>query len=206
MKKYLIIATIILFTILIASLGVTISQYKKLQEEYSIAAGNAKILLQDKTDLYHNIGVLQLTIDELKYSNDSILQKLNKARKELKVKDKDIKYLQYMASNIERKDSIIIQKDTVFVKDTHIDTLLTDKWYNLNLQLNYPNSIVVNPQFKSEQYVIIHANKETIKPPKKCKLARLFQKKHTVIRVEIKEENPYIKQTNNQFIKILNKK
>lgn len=206
MKKYLIIATIILFTILISSLGITISQYKKLQEEYSIAAGNAKILLQDKTDLYHNIGVLQLTIEELKYSNDSILQKLNKARKDLKVKDKDIKYLQYMASNIERKDSIIIQKDTVFVKDTHIDTLLTDKWYNLDLQLDYPNSIVVNPQFKSEQYVIIHANKETIKPPKKCRVARWFQKKHTVIRVEIKEENPYIKQTNNQFVKILNKK
>ena len=205
MKKYIIIASVILFTLLTASLGILIYQYKKLQEEYSIAAGNTKILLQDKTDLYHNIGMLQLTIDELKYSNDSILQKLNKVRKELNLKEKDIKYLQYMASNIEKKDSIIIKRDTIFVKDTHIDTLLQDKWYKLQLNLDYPNTIVVNPQFKSEQYVIVHSNKETIKPPKKCAVARWFQKKHRVIRVEIREENPYIKQTNNQFVKILEK-
>lgn len=204
--KYIRLTIAILFVLLIVSLSVLASQYKKLQEEYEIAAGNTKILLQDKTDLYRNIGILQLHIDELEYSNDSVLQKLNKARKELKIKDKDIKYLQYMATKIEKKDSIIIKRDTIFVKDTHVDTLIKDKWYNLQLKLDYPNSVVVNPKFISEQYVVVHANRETIRPPKKCRIGRWFQKKHTVIRVEIKEENPYIKQTNNQFVKILDRK
>jgi hypothetical protein len=106
---------------------------------------------------------------------------------------------------MEKKDSIVFIKDTIFVKDLHIDTTLTSKWYNLNLKLDYPNSVVVAPEVTSEQYVVIHSTKETIKPPKKCKIGRWFQKKHTVLNVEIMEENPYIKQKSNKFVKILEK-
>ena len=205
MKKWIILAVGVLILSLITSLSILGVQYKKLSDNYSIAVGNEKILLQNNCSLNDNLGVLQLRVDQLSYFNDSLLVKLNAVRKELKIKDQDLKYLQYMQSTMERKDSIVFVRDTIFRDRVHIDTTITDKWYNLNLKLNYPNSIVVTPKVTSEQYVIISAKKETINPPKKCAVGRWFQKKHKVIRVEVKEENPYIIQNNSKFVKILDK-
>ena len=93
MKKYIIGAVVILIILLITSLSILGSQYKKLQEEYEIAVGNEKILLQDCNNLKNNVGVLQLSVAQLEYSNDSILTKLNDTRKRLKIKDKELKGL-----------------------------------------------------------------------------------------------------------------
>lgn len=203
--KYIRLAVALLIVGLSISLFILHTQLRTLKNDYAIAVGNEKALLHSNSNLKQNIGVLQLTVDQLSYFNDSVLVKLDSARHALKIKDKDLQYLQYMYSTMEKKDSIVFIKDTIFVKDLHIDTTLTSKWYNLNLKLDYPNSVVVAPEVTSEQYVVIHTTKETIKPPKKCKIGRWFQKKHTVLNVEIMEENPYIKQKNNKFVKILDK-
>ena len=205
MKKYFRIGIAILIVVLVTSLSVLGWQHKKLLEDYEVSVGNEKALLHASNNLKNNVGVLQLSVEQLSYFNDSILRKLDSVRTVLKIKDKQLRGLQYIASTMERKDSIVFVRDTIFKNDIHIDTTLTSKWYNLNLQLDYPNSVTVTPQVKSEQYVIIHSKKETIKPPKKCAVARWFQKKHTVIRVEIEEENPYIKHTQNKFVKILDR-
>lgn len=205
MKKYIIGAVILLIVLLTTSLSILGSQYKKLQEEYEIAVGNEKALLQDCNNLKNNVGVLQLSVAQLEYSNDSVLTKLNETRKRLKIKDKELKGLQYIYSTMEKKDSIVFVRDTIFIENLHIDTTLTSKWYNLNVKLDYPSSVTVAPKVISEQSVIIHYNRETIKPPKKCAIARWFQKKHRVIRVEVEEENPYIEIKQNKFVKILDK-
>lgn len=205
MIKYIRIAIALLIIGLIASVAVLTYQCNKLQDDYSIAVGNEKALLQNNYQLKEQTGALQLSVDQLTYFNDSILIKLDSVRKALKIKDKELQYLQFMSSTMEKKDSIVFVKDTIFRDKIHIDTTMTSKWYSLNLKLDYPNSVVVTPKVISEQYVVIHADKETIKPPKKCKFLRLFQKKHEVIRVEVKEENPYIEQTNNRFVKIIDK-
>lgn len=204
-KMYIKIAIVVLIAVLIASLSILGSQHKKLQENYKIAVGNEKALLQTNSNLNKEVGVLQLSVAQLAYFNDSILVKLDSVRNALKIKDKELVALQYMYSTMEKKDSIVFVKDTIFRDNLHIDTTLTSKWYNLNLKLDYPNSVVVTPKVISEQYVIIHSQKETVKPPKKCVIARWFQKKHRVIRVEIEEENPYIQHKNNKFVKILDK-
>lgn len=203
--KYIRLAIAALIVGLLISLSILYTKFTTLQNDYSIAVGNEKALLHSNSNLQHDIGVLQLTVDQLSYFNDSVLVKLDSVRNALKVKDKDLQYLQYMYSSMEKKDSIVFIKDTIFVRDLHIDTTLISKWYNLNLKLDYPNSVVVAPEVTSEQYVIIHSNREPIKPPKKCKIGQWFQKKHTVLNVEIMEENPYIKQKNNKFVKILDK-
>ena len=203
--KYIRLIIAVLFIGLIVSLSILGNQYKQLNNDYKIAVGNEKVLLQSNHALNKDLGVLQLRVDQLSYFNDSILVKLDSVRKALKIKDKDLQYLQYMYSTMEKKDSIVFVKDTIFRDMVHIDTTLTSKWYNLNLKLDYPNSVVVTPKIVSEQYVIIHSKKETINPPKKCALARLFQKKHRVVRVEVKEENPYIIHKNSEFVKILDK-
>lgn len=203
--KYIRLIIAVLFIGLIISLSILGSQYKKLNNDYKIAVGNEKVLLQSNHILNKNLGVLQLRVDQLSYFNDSILHKMDSVRRELKIKDKNLQYLQYMLSEAEKKDSIVFVKDTIFQPMVHIDTTLTSKWYNLNLKLDYPNSVVVNPKFISEQYVIIHSKKETVNPPKKFFLCRWFQKKHRVVRVEVKEENPYIIHKNSEFVKILDK-
>ena len=203
--KYIRLAIALLIIVLIVSLSILAKSYKNLDNDYKIAVGNEKVLLQSNHTLNKDLGVLQLKVDQLSYFNDSILVKLDSVRKELKIKDRDLQYLQYMYSTMEKKDSIVFVKDTIFRDMVHIDTTLTSKWYSLNLKLDYPNDVVVTPKIVSEQYVIIHSKKETINPPKKCALARLFQKKHRVVRVEIKEENPYIIHKNSEFVKILDK-
>lgn len=205
MRKYIIGAVVLLIILLTTSLSILGSQYKKLQENYEIAVGNEKALLQDCNNLKNNVGVLQLSVAQLEHYNDSILTKLNTVRKQLKVKDKELKGLQYIYSTMEKKDSIVFIKDTIFIKNLHVDTTLTSKWYNLNVKLDYPSSVTVTPKVISEQYVIIHSNRETIEPPKKCAIARWFQKKHRVIRVEVEEGNPYIEIKQNKFVKILDK-
>ena len=91
----------------------------------------------------------------------------------------------------------------MFVKDVAIDTIIGDNWYNLNLKLKYPSTIMVSPTFVSEQYVIINNAKVYNKKPSKIFFIRWFQKKHNIVEVNIKEKNPYIKNKESKFIKVL---
>jgi hypothetical protein len=68
-----------------------------------------------------------------------------------------------------------------------MDTTVGDNWYSVNLNLSYPGRIALNPSFKSEKYIIVHSKKETIDPPKKFFLLRWFQKKHTILEVDVVE-------------------
>jgi hypothetical protein len=93
--------------------------------------------------------------------------------------------------------------DTIFVPETHLDTLLKDQWYSLRLQLDYPATIVASPSFTSEQFVVINTKKEYNNPPSKIFFIRWFQKKHQVVEVNIEEKSPYITNKKSKFIKIL---
>lgn len=128
---------------------------------------------------------------------------MNDVRKELKIKDKNIKQLQYLLSVSTKKDTVLFT-DTVFRdKSLALDTIIGDKWYNIRLGLKYPNLIYTEPTFTSEKYIIVNKKKETVNPPKKFFLFRWFQRKHWVMEVHIKEKNPYIKETNNKFVEII---
>ena len=120
----------------------------------------------------------------------------------LKIKDKDIKYLEYQLSIASKKDSVIL-RDTVFQPNVNIDTTIRDKWYSLHLGLMYPNKVFIEPKFKSERSVIGHLKKETIKPPKKFFLCRWFQRKHKVLLVDIVEGSPYIYSETERYIQII---
>lgn len=43
----------------------------------------------------------------------------------------------------------------------------------------------------------------TIDPPKKFFLCRWFQKKHTVVEVNVIQDNPYCTNRNEKFVKII---
>lgn len=192
--------------IIILSIFVYILYQRKesLKEELSISRANEKAYVLENSEITNKNRIFQFTIDQLEYYNDSIVTKMNEVRKELKIKDKNLKELQYLFSEVSKTDTLIF-KDTLFINpNLFIDTTFKDNWYQLNLMLKYPSTITVSPSFKSEKYIITSYKKETINPPKKFFLFRWFQRKHKVVEVEVIEKNPYIKNKQQKFIEIVN--
>ena len=202
-KKYIRIIAVALILILGVTTYIQYNNVKELQTELSVSRANEKAFLAENSGLKDENLAFKFTIDQLNYFNDSLITKMNEVRRELNIKDKDLKQMQYLLSTARKTDTLRI-KDTIFVdKNLQIDTLVGDKWYNLRLGLQYPNIISTTPTFISEKYIVVGSRKETINPPKKCAIARWFQKKHKVVEVEIVEKNPYIENNQQRFIEII---
>ena len=202
-KKYIRIGIVILVSLLAISTYTLYTNNQKLKEEISISMSNQKAFIAENSLLKEENRVFKFTIEQLNHYNDSILQRMNEVRKELKIKDRDLKQMQYLLSEAQKKDTIVF-RDTLFREPTlKIDTLLGDRWYQMKLGLRYPSTIITEPKFVSEKYVIVNYKKETINPPKKCVIARWFQKKHKVIEVEVVEKNPYIENKQQRFTEIV---
>ena len=194
----------VLFIVSLLGIGIYIwNERQDLKKEVCTLRNNQKAFIAENSSLKNESRAFKFTIEQLNYYNDSILQKMNDVRKELKIRDKNIKQLQYLLSVSTKKDTVLFT-DTVFRdKSLALDTIIGEKWYNIRLGLKYPNLIYTEPTFTSEKYIIVNKKKETVNPPKKFFLFRWFQRKHWVMEVHIKEKNPYIKETNNKFVEII---
>lgn len=203
MNKYVSIIIAILIVSLSVSSYILYNKNQSLKEELSISVSNEKTFIAENSSLKNESRAFKFTIEQLNYYNDSILQKMNDVRRGLKIKDKNLKQLQYLLSVSTKKDTVLFT-DTIFRdKSLALDTIIGDKWYNIKLGLKYPNLIYTEPTFTSEKYIIVNKKKETVNPPKKFFLFRWFQKKHWIMEVHIKEKNPYIKEIDNKFVEII---
>lgn len=202
-RTYILGAIIILIGSLITSTIILYSDNKELKNNLSIAISNEKAFINENTGLKDQNRAFQFTIEQLEYFNDSLMIKMNNVRKELKIKDGKLKQMQYLLAQSSKKDTIFY-RDTIFKDATiNMDTILGDKWYKLQLGLRYPNTIIVNPEFTTETNIVWSVDKETIKPPHKCWLIRLFQKKHNVLKVDVIENNPYSTVRKSRFIEVI---
>ena len=202
-KSWIAIIAGIILAGLIATVSMQSARIRNLDKELSYSRANEKALYAERDSLEDNSRTLYLTVEQLNQVNDSIIQKMNGMRKELGIRDKEIQQLQYQLSEASRKDTIVF-RDTLFRDpELQIDTTIGDKWYNIRLGLEYPSTIAVTPSFTSERYVNMYLKKETVNPPKKCFIARWFQKRHKVMVVETWENNPYIKVREERFVKIV---
>jgi len=201
MKKYLIIAILGL----VAATGVMWKQLQDANEKWKRAEGNVKAYASMFDSSKKQNAALMLTVDQLEYFQDSVLQELDATRKQLKIKDKNLKALQQVKSSFSKTDTITVtQVDTLFKEPTlAIDTLLGDEWYSLRLGLKYPSMIAVKPYFKSEKHIIVSSKKETVNPPKKFFLFRWFQKKMIVVHIDVVEKNPYVSDENSRYVEII---
>lgn len=206
LKSYIILITIII----IAGLAIiSIKQHKKIKQienDLSTAVINIKAYESENDSLINKNIEYNYTIEQLNSSSDSLVKELNNVRKILKIKDKNIAELQYIAAHNVKRDSIIIhERDTIFKeKDFYLDTIIGDKWAKLELELKYPNQINAEYSFNNETMILSSSYKETIEPPHKCWLIRLFQKKHYVTEVEVIQQNPYCENDRHKHIKIVN--
>lgn len=194
----------VLFIVSLLGIGIYIwDERQDLKKEICTLRNNQKAFIAENSSLKNESRAFKFTVEQLNYYNDSILQKMNDVRKELKIKDKNLKQMQYLLSEATKKDTIVFG-DSLFKEPTlDIDTLVGDKWYQMKLELKYPSTIITDPKFVSEKYIMVDYKKETINPPKKCWLLRLFQKKHKVVEVNVVEKNPYIENKQQRFIEIV---
>ena len=169
---------------------------KELIKDYD---NNFKALNLERDSLSKASIAYRFDIEQLEYINDSIINDLNNTRKQLKIKDKEIKQMQSIKTEITSKDSIII-KDTIF-RDSFIklDTVISDKWHTIAISLQ-PSKLTIDAKYRSELQVFAKSSKEIIGTPKKCWLGRAFQKKNKVIRVEVLDKNPNAIITEKKFI------
>ena len=188
---------------LVVTIGIQHSRIDRLETDLSYSRANEKALFAERDSLEDNSRTLYLTVEQLNQINDSIIQKMNGMRRNLGIKDKEIQQLQYQLSEASKKDTVVF-RDTLFRDpELQIDTTMGDKWYNIRLGLEYPSTIAVTPSFTSERYVNMYLKKETVNPPKKCWIGRVFQRKHKIMVVETWENNPYIKVKEERFVKIV---
>lgn len=201
MKKlvYILIGVIILVG---TSMYWLYNKYQKLNTKYQTSIENIKAFDTELSGLKDDTRAYRLSIQQLNYFNDSITKKMNEVRKELGIKDSKIKQMQYKLSHVEKTDSIVLP-DTVFVNSFKLDTIMGDEWYKNHIIMKYPNYIKFTPKFKLESFLFVDAKKETVEPPKKFFLLRWFQKKHTILNITVKENNPYVETDRQKFIEII---
>jgi hypothetical protein len=200
MKKYLYISIGIIIIILSLAVAGLSLKIKNLNEDLSIYDNNFKALNLENNRLNKETIAYRFDIQQLEFINDSIINDLNNTRRELKIKDNQIKQMQSIKTEIITRDSIFF-KDTIFKNSLiKLDTLLGDDWYKIKLQLEYPNKIGIQANYKSDLNAFAYSSKEIIGTPKKCFIGRWFQKKHKVIRVDVIDKNPHAIITDKKFI------
>ena len=206
MKNKILTLLVIVALVLAGLIAFLLRQNAVLKEEWSTAMNNFKAYEQIANSRYDSLSMknyeLKLTKQQLEHSNDSVIQKLNDVRKELKIKEKNIQRLEYILSQTTKHDSVFFT-DTIFKDNVRIDTTLTDKWRTLNLQLEYPNRIDIESTFNNELSVIVSSEKQTINPPSKIFFIRWFQKKQVMVKVDVVDSNPYASIKEQRFVEIV---
>lgn len=185
------------------ALVIVLKSRSSVEKEWKDAVENVKAYSEQCSASEKKNRAFKLTIEQLESSNDSIFMELDNARKKLKIKDANLQSLHYVSSDFAKADTIILN-DTLFKSpELNVDTLLSDKWYSIQVGLEYPSTIAVKPMFRSVKHIVVSTRKETVNPPKKFFLFRWFQKKHTVLNVDVVEENPYVQSQSNRYVEIL---
>ena len=114
-KKWLTIVLLIILPILSFFTYNLYKQNIRLQENLSVAITNEKAYISENSFLKEESRVFKFTVDQLTYYNDSLTQSMEKVRKELKIKDKNIKQMQYLLSEASKRDTIVF-RDTIFTQ------------------------------------------------------------------------------------------
>ena len=185
-------------SLLIATILFQNNQLSKKNKEIDRITNNIKAYESIATDKEAHNRVLQLTINELNYSKDSLVQYINQVKKENKVKDKNLTNVSVI--NTEIKDSV-----KTVIKEKLID-------FDKELKLNDLTTIIVSRKdsiltAKIQQTIFVTENKE-YKNTYKNWLVRFLHfdfKKIHIKNYQIVNSNPLIKVTDTRVIEIPDK-
>ena len=202
----MLIALVIALSILLC-ISIYIDRCRIAQNKSNEANLKAYIALNDTLSSTNRM--FEFKASQLNYINDSLVSQMNTIRKNIGVKDKNLKGLGYIKSTVRIHDTVLVNRIRDGDKTLSIDTVINKKWYQI--EIDYKGSrcneckdtLIVSPKISSEKYVVISTSKEYVDAPKKWWLQRIFQKKEEVVDVKVVETNPYIYSNENRFVKVI---
>ncbi len=188
-----------LVSLLIATVFVQNHQLQKKNKEIDRITNNVRAYEQLASQKEQLNRVLQLTIEELNTSNDSLLKEAKDAQKKLKIKDKNLTDASVI--NTEINDSV-----KTVIKEKLID-------FNEELKLNDLTTIIVSRKdsilkatldIKNQQILFVEEKKE-YKNKYRNAFVRFFHfdwKKIRTKKYQIVNSNPIIKVTDTRVIEL----
>ena len=195
--KVVTIGIISLLTVAIFILG---SQLSKKNKEIDRLFNNIKAYEQLATENKKLNTVLQLTVNELNNSKDSLIQQVEQARKELKVKNKNLQQAQVINTVIRDTVTKIITVNRNFNEELKINPLTT-------IKVTRTDSILTAKIDITNQQILFIEEKKEYKNKYKNGWIRFWHfdwKKIKVRKYQIHNTNPIIKITDTRIIEINN--
>lgn len=188
-----------LISLLIATIFIQHNQLQEKNAELNRATSNVRAYQDIVSNNQERNRTLQLTIEELNHSNDSLLLQLKQTQKELKIKDKNLTDASVI--NTEIKDSVktVIKKEAIDFKE--------------ELKLNPLTTIIVERKdsiltakidLKNQQTILIY-NKKEYKNFYKNGWIRFLHfdwKKIETKEYQIVNTNPLIKVTGTRIVEV----
>jgi len=200
MRNKIILILLAVVAILALAVAILIKRVNSLSTDRDNYAATAKAYAQEREEYNGSSRVFRMTIDELEASRDTLMMKLDSMRTEAKIKDKQLKSMHWRETIVEKTDTMWL-KDSIFLAD--LDTTLSDGWTTTKVHIGRPNEVAVNVKVRNETTLIVRSRKETVKPPKRFFLFRLFQRKHTIVEVEAIEGNPHCMERSRRHVEII---
>lgn len=188
-----------LISLLIATIFIQHNQLQEKNAELNRATSNVRAYQDLVSNNQERNRTLQLTIEELNHSNDSLLLQLKQTQKELKIKDKNLTNANVI--NTEIKDSVktVIKKEAIDFKE--------------ELKLNPLTTIIVERKdsiltakidLKNQQTILIYKKKE-YKNFYKSSWVRFWHfdwKRIETKEYQIVNTNPLIKVTGTRIVEV----
>ena len=207
MKTEKILTALVIALSILLCISIYIDRCRIAQNKSNEANLKAYIALNDT--LKSTNRMFEFKASQLNYINDSLVNQMNTIRKNIGVKDKNLKGLGYIKSTVRIHDTVFVNRIRDGDKTLSIDTVINKKWYQIEIDYRgskcneCKDTLIVSPKVSSEKYVVISTSKEYVDAPKKWWLQRIFQKKEEVVDVKVVETNPYIYSDHERFIKVI---
>lgn len=209
--------TKILIIVCVAAIGYAYLQHSALvnyRNRTATMSTNIKSLdagvhtWKDKYNKEHSSVIqMQYTAAELAYSKDTLLKALKKTIAESKHKSNELAGAGIIISELRAElQSNSTNTVTIISNDSIKCQEIKDSTFIINKVCFDPRSIElksVKTTINNEQDILFIPTKETVEVPRKFFLWRLFQRKHTVCRIEVINSNPYLNTKKSKFIKIV---
>lgn len=196
-KKNFILIAVIIISILTAIVFLQRNEINSKSKEVDRLYNNIQYYQDMSDSINDNNRMLLLNINELNNSNDSVIIELNNIRKDLKIKDKELKLAQSQTQQIKLDTSFVVKTDNFSykIKPNNLTELLIERKDSiLTAKLNIEN-----------QQTLFISSKKQYKNQYKNWFRRLLKfdfKKCYVHKYNIQNSNDLIKVTDTRVIQI----
>lgn len=199
LRKNFKVVAVGLVSLLIATIFIQHNQLQEKNAELNRATSNVRAYQNLVSNNQERNRTLQLTIEELNHSNDSLLLQLKQTQKELKIKDKNLTDASVI--NTEIKDSVktVIKKEAIdFEEELKLNPLTTiivrrkDSILTAKIDLKNQQTILI---YKKKQYKNFYKNSWV-------RFWHFDWKKIETKEYQIVNTNPLIKVTGTRIVEV----